>query len=294
MEEVYDKWFRNNGYKFLNSGLIHNVYEKDNCIYKIVKSNIINLNTKEHFEKEKNCMDYLFNMGFNVVKVEQIFNKNELVKDFYVLKEIKLEGKCYKEDNIPEEHIIDIFKFIKLIANISLNEYGIIFDKNTSPNNSWQEFITEQLETAIKIINKYFNKKDNLLKKELLNFDSNFIKNLDSKFLIMDPNPENFIFTKNGMIAIDIDHPIGGDPLWQTACFYWYKENWKSTLCELDFINCQNYRLMLIYCLIFGLNTFEFLEKNSILIDEWNFKRLERLGKEIINGKAYWKNNKQI
>ena len=33
----YDDFFKNNGYVFLNCGLIHNVYEKDNYVYKIVK-----------------------------------------------------------------------------------------------------------------------------------------------------------------------------------------------------------------------------------------------------------------
>lgn len=291
MKEVYDKWFKDNGYKFLNSGLIHNVYEKNNYIYKIVKSNIKYLNNREHFEKEKRCMEYLNKKGFNIVKIEKIFNKNELVKDFCVLKEPKLEGKCYTENNIPNECILSILKFIKSVSNISLKEYGIIFDKNNKSDSSWQEYINKQLRIAIKIINKYFQKFD-ILKKELLSFSINYVMNVDSRFLIMDPNPENFFFTKDGMIAIDIDHPIGGDPLWQTACFYWYKEKWISELYALDFVNCRNYKFMLIYCLIFGLNTFEFFEKNSILIDSWNFKRIERLGEEINCGKIYWKDNK--
>ena len=236
-------------------------------------------------------MEYLFKNGFNVARVEKIFHKNELVKDFYVLKELKLEGKCYTDNNIPEECILSILKFIKRVSNISLNEYGIIFDKNNITNNSWQEFIEKQVRVAVKIINKYIEI-DNELKKELFNFSSDYVASVESKFLIMDPNPENFIFTKEGMVAIDIDHPIGGDPLWQTACFYWYKEKWITELYELGFFNCENYKLMLIYCLIFGLNTFEFLEKNSILIDNWNFERLERLGEEINSGKIYWENYK--
>lgn len=280
--ELYDNWLIENDYKFLNSGLVHNVYEKNNNIFKIVKSNIVSFNTDNHFEKEATCLKFLFDKGFDVVQIKKIYHKGELVKDFCVLEEAKINGKCYNEVNIPKDYVISILKFIQKVSNISLKEYGVIFDKEIDSNKSWLEYLEEQIEIAEKIIKKYFNGDFtliNLLKK----IDYKYLKKIKSSFLIMDPNPENFIFTKDKMIAIDIDHPIGGDKLWQSACFYWYKEQWVSEMESLDYFNRNNYNILLTYCMIFGLSTFDFLEKSSIEIDDWHFKRMQRLMEEIAN-----------
>lgn len=280
--ELYDNWLKENGYKFLNSGLIHNVYEKNNRIFKIVKSNIILSNTDDHFEKEAICLEFLLNKGFDVVQIKKIYNKGDLLKDFCVLEETKINGECYKEQNIPQDCVISILKFIQDVAAISLKEYGVIFDKKIHSNISWIEYIEDQILIAKKVINKYFKNKSILIN-QLKKIDYEYLKNVKSNFLIMDPNPENFIFTKDKMIAIDIDHPIGGDKLWQTACFYWYKEKWILEMKSLNYFNKDNYNILLTYCMIFGLNTFDFLEKSSIEIDEWHFKRMKRLMEEITN-----------
>lgn len=280
--ELYDSWLKENGYKFLNSGLIHNVYEKNNNIFKIVKSNIVSSNTDNHFEKEATCLKFLYDNGFDVVQTKKIYHKGELVKDFCVLEETKIDGKCYNEYNIPKDCVILILKFIQKVSNISLKEYGVIFDKKINPNKSWTEYLEEQIAIAKKIIKKYFNN-DVILINQLKKIDYKYLKKVKSNFLIMDPNPENFIFTNDKMIAIDIDHPIGGDKLWQSACFYWYKEQWLLEMESLNYFNKKNYSIFVTYCMIFGLNTFDFLEKSSIKIEDWHFKRMQRLMEEIAN-----------
>lgn len=282
--EVYDKWLKENGYSYLSSGLIHNVYEKNGFIYKIVKSNIISSNTDNHFDKEVRCLDYLYNMGFNVVKIEKVYPKGQLIKDFCVLTEKKIKGICYNEENIPLKCIESILDFIKKVEKITLSKYGLIFDDDKLCDENWYKYYYSQLEIAKLVIKKYF-KEDKKMMSIIDEINKEYLYNVKSHFLVMDPNPENFIFDKENMVAIDIDHPIGGDPLWQTASFYWYKEQWKDTMLKSNYYNYENYPIMLVYCLVFGLTTFDFLEKSSIKIEQWNFERIKRLMEEIENEK---------
>lgn len=289
----YDDFFKNNGYVFLNCGLIHNVYEKDNYVYKIVKCGLNSMNTNHHFFKEKKCMNFLKNKGFDVAKIIAIYKKGEFLEKYSVLKEKKIEGICFDDQKISNDNIIKILKFIQKVSKISLRKYGVIFDKDVKANNSWKEYIIEQISVAHTIIKNYFNN-DSFMNEQIDKIDYIYLNKVESKFLIMDPNTENFIFTKDKIIAIDIDHPIGGDPLWQSACIYWYKPNWKRNLEELNYYNKENYEMMLKYCIIFGLNTFNFHKVNKIEIESWNFDRINSLIMELKderknnNGENHW------
>lgn len=276
----YDNFFEDNGFTFLNDGLLHNVFEKDGLIYKVLKPHLDSFNTGNNFHVEVSSHKYLKNKGFNVATIEKIYSKNELIPDFCVLVEKKINGKMFKDSNINPYHIMQILSFIKSVSFVDAPNFGEIYKRKFE---NWNEYLIEQINIAKEVANKYFiqNKTISLLlEKNILS--SNF-KLKVPKYLIMDPNVENFFFVDNEIIAIDIDHPIGGDPLWQGACIYWYKKHWRKWLLKLDFFNENNYLLMLEYCIVFGLTTYDFLLKNNFDKNKFLYDRLEEVCIEYEN-----------
>ena len=281
VDKLYEEELINKDYKYLAEGLVHNVYEKNEHIYKIVKSNLPLFNVEKHFEKEFQCHSYLKQNGIeNVSEIIQILPKGSLIKDYEVLIEKKIKGICYKENEIKNADIKKIIKFLIEVSQISVSQYGVLFDNDIKSDTMWNDYIKNQIKNAKKIINKFFSKDSNL--KKIINNPANFIYNEESKFLIMDPNTENFIFTGKNFTAIDIDHPIGGDPLWQFACVYWHKPNWKKITNFKEIFKIYE-KQILNYCILYGLNIFDFYEKNGFEIENTDINKIYELINEVKN-----------
>lgn len=219
--EEYFKEFYDSGYSFLSRGFMHNVFEKGDFIYKINKSGFEKYNEIELYRKEMEIMNFLFQKGISVAKVEKVFDKGELIKDYCVLKEQKLIGVTYTREKISRCQLLEIFQLYERINSIVINFGPFKLKDEVESFTNWDEYIKyllEICEIAVKnfeLVNliepcrRFFNK-NNYTGRALM--------------MIIDPNEENFIFDNNKIVGIvDVDHPIGGDPLYQWGTYLYHR-----------------------------------------------------------------------
>jgi len=261
--ESYDLHLKQNGFHFLADGLIHNIYMKDDYIYKIVKPERCNFNLPDHFDTEYNCHKMLQEKGFDVAEIVEIFTPGKLVEGFPVLKERYINGDTLTEAQITDFHRSYVLQFLNSAAQLKLNGYGT-FNRLSGICESWAIFIAEQIEQARQAC-RNIERPDivNLLEgiDEYLSFSD------QGRFLMMDPNPQNFIFNVDGtnrIVAIDIDHPIIGDPLYQWASIKWFKPQWFPIMLELELIKKDELSKLEKYEALFGVNLLFFYMQNNI------------------------------
>ena len=60
MQEPYYQYFIDNGYKYLGHGYMHIVFEKNNNIYKILKSRFVSEDSMEKFRFEADKPKWLW------------------------------------------------------------------------------------------------------------------------------------------------------------------------------------------------------------------------------------------
>lgn len=261
--EAYDSYLKQNGFHFLADGLIHNIYMKGGYIYKIVKPERSNFNLPDHFDTEYNCHKMLRGKGFDVAEIVEILPPGKLVEGFPVLKERYFNGVVLKEAEITDFHRRYVLKFLNSAAQLELNGYGT-FNRFSGICESWAAFVAEQIEQARQACGN-IERPDiaSLLEgiDEYLSFSDR------GRFLMMDPNPENFIFNADGtdrVVAIDIDHPVIGDPLYQWASIKWFKPQWFPIMLELGLIRKDELMKLEKYETLFGVNLLFFYMQNDI------------------------------
>jgi len=261
--EPYDLHLKRSGFQFLADGLIHNIYMKDDYIYKIVKAERSSFNLPDHFETEYNCHKMLQEKGFDVAEIVEILPPGKLVEGFPVLKERYINGDVLTEEQVTGFHRRYVLKFLNSAAKLKLNGYGT-FNCFSGICESWAVFIAEQIEQARQAC-RNIERPDivNLLEgiDEYLSFSG------QGRFLMMDPNPENFIFNVDGtnrVVAIDIDHPIIGAPLYQWASIKWFKPRWLPIMLELGLIKKDELIKLEKYETLFGVSLLYFYIQNDI------------------------------
>ncbi|WWR17204.1 hypothetical protein V1224_07210 [Lachnospiraceae bacterium JLR.KK008] len=282
----YGGWFEHNGYTFLAEGLIHHIYEKDGYIYKIVKEDRPLFHRADHFEKEQKILTMLRTQGFPVAAVERIFRPGELIDGFPVLQERKITDTVYDEYRIPRGCVDEIVCFLAETAKLQAPGFGVLYedrDRNAKEYeyDDWDVFIAVQLKLACAL--EIDEKQETLafLQQLVLENRDQFRYYEPARFLIMDPNPQNFFFDGEELTnAIDIDHPLGGDPLWQWACVCWYKPAWKENMARLGVVSDSDRRLLL-YTALFGMANADFEIKNLGAVDHYTIERMDVLRSEI-------------
>lgn len=219
-KEPYYAQLIEQGYKYLGQGYMHVVFEKDGIVYKVVRSKFRNFDKKFDYEFEKNMLDMLRKHNLPTPNVIKIYDKGNLLKDFYVLSEEKIPGIIKNKETLTVDDVNEIISIREKANAITFPFFGQLYDKKLQFK-TWQEYMMYLIERA---------KKAALLFK--LDFDAQEVKNYFSKhyvykgapcFLLLDPNEENFVFDEHGKVAglIDIDHPMCFDPLYEYAiCLY--------------------------------------------------------------------------
>lgn len=276
----YSGWFEQNGYKFLAEGLVHNVYEKEGYIYKIVKENRFQLRSRDHFEKEKKVLEFLYQKGIPVVKVEKIYQVGELIEDYPVLCEKKIMNQVYNEAEISCKCVNEIIGFLENTSRICAPGFGALYGKREYEYNTWDDFLTSEINKAVIVKELIGNKEEfaaKLLEYVICNRGVMTYSDVP-RFLIMDPNPNNFFFEKEQLsVAIDIDHPIGGDPLWQWACVYWHKPAWIENMIKMGVLHINMMKKVITYTALIGLASIAFLIENTGAYDCFSKERGNQL-----------------
>lgn len=218
-KEPYFYFFVQNGYSYVGSGWMHNIFEKGNRIYKIVKSEFIKFDSLEMYQLEKACMDFLRENGYiQAVKVYKIYAKNELVKGFCVLEEEKAVGFSRKRSNISKKQLDKILDFYMECLKVHGRSYGAYSIEIKDMFDSWDAYLKKLLSNCEYVIKELGLRIDYALICDYFNREYRY--DGPPALLIMDPNVENFFFSNEEISSIiDIDHPIFGDPLYQWSFF---------------------------------------------------------------------------
>ena len=192
------------GFQRLGSGVMHTVYEKDSIAYKLVRPGKVILNTRAHFEHEKDCMHKLYNMGVSVAHIYDIVEPDCIIPYYYLLKEEKCTGILYTWENLPISRRNSIFQFISSLTNQIGNSFGRIIDDATHYD-GWIDYLLNKIQGYEDLRDEYgfFIEKDKLvaLGYKYVVYDG------PPRLLLMDFSPMNFFFDNVGHIIkiIDID-----------------------------------------------------------------------------------------
>lgn len=199
---------------------MHVVFEKDNVVYKLVRSKFKKFDKKYDYEFERDNLDFLRKYGISTPKIIKIYDAGELVDDYIVLAEEKLKGIVKNEKTLNVQNVKEIISFQEKTHSYTMPFFGQLYDKNLQFS-SWNEYlsyITERAQRASALFQIPFNVN------EIEKFFSAEYQYTDlSRYMILDPNEENFIFDEADKLVgvIDIDHPVGFDPLYElSVCLY--------------------------------------------------------------------------
>jgi hypothetical protein len=266
-EPYYDFFIKNN-YKYLSHGYMHVIFEKDNYVYKIVKSAFKKFDKKDNYLLEAKALIILRENELPVANVINVYDKGEFIADFCVLKERKVDGFVKDKNLISDKEMFEIHRIIKSSTNILLNSYGPMTIDDSGIYSSWPEYLQSLFLRAENAISKYKLKMDITGVKNYLLNDYNY--NSGPRYLILDPNEKNFVFNEDGNVEgiIDIDHPLGGDPLYQIAVFKYFRPQLYDFMINHDEISKDELKIIDYYAIIFSLNDIMFRSENDSKMTE--------------------------
>jgi hypothetical protein len=214
-------------YQYYASGYKHDIFRRGNYAYKTVKDAFEEENCRNHFETECFAMDIMRVKGFCVPRECEILSPSESFNHKWTLKESWIEGKQFRDGEMPIELEEKVFNMlIELAQSISGDYYGPISPR-ASKAYSWRAFLKTLHENhplarvacpALSISSNRIN--------ELI--DSLAPENPNPVFITMDTNLMNFFFDMNGNIVgiIDVEDPIFGDFLFLLADIRWCRDHW--------------------------------------------------------------------
>lgn len=227
------------GYKKIGSGFMHNAYEKENMVFKLTHFQKHMLNNKSHFEKEKENIQILKALGLPLVNVYEIYNENDIIPGYYVMREERLFGFNFTWNTIPFEYKDVLLQYV---LNCSIRYKGERFGRIISSvehYSIWKSYIFHKLRNYNSLKQKYNFK---LSYKELIEMGEKVIDDeVTPQLLLMDFSPTNFFFDKSKKIIgiIDMDHSLYGDSEYQIAdllvntnendCYFFKKHNFDIT-----------------------------------------------------------------
>lgn len=287
-KEFYYNYFISNGYKYISSGYMHNIFEKDNRIIKVAKEEFIKFNSKDNYLLEKKCLNILKNNGYVTPKVYKVSNFNIEGKKLNYLEEEKIPGevKTYSEMNEKEKEII--FKLYNDVSKIKGKKYGAITLEKDGDYDTWYDYLKELFRRSKYIIKKFnldINFKE--IEESIL---SKIDKDIEPSFLILDPNENNFFLINNKVSCIiDIDHPVYGDRLYQFALFKYFRKNYYSYLIKKGFITKHESEIIDLYTIVFSLSDIYF----KLGAEENNEKDMPKHLLKVMNNYKKFKGGKK-
>ena len=203
------------GYEYVGHGFLHNIYEKDGLIYKCLKYACMD-NPFHKFEHERASMDFLRGRGIPTVRIVDIVDDGILPGVCFLVEE-KAEGINYSKTRMPGALRGPFFDYLMKITKIEMPFWGDTKPDGTKKENGWIPFLASYVKGLDGLPEDV---KNGHSEKELLAWmKRNLPADGRPHFMVMDANPENFFWNEKNEIcaAIDIDHPVCGDPLFQMA-----------------------------------------------------------------------------
>lgn len=189
------------GYQPCNYSEKHYLFCKDNKIIKIARNIYNNADTDESYFIKKTAHEILLCHGFTATKVNRIYNKDELVENFVVLEEDKIEGQVYYRKDSDEKVLRQILHFMQDATKINGTRFGMLDKFGNALYSSWKDYLSVVISNA--------NTKDRKCFLQELRYVPNDVK---SSFVFTDCNTANFIFESGRLkCAIDVERPLFGD-----------------------------------------------------------------------------------
>lgn len=280
--EPYYEYFINNDYNFLASGYMHCVFEKNDKIYKIQKSKFNNFNHLKNYQNEIESMKILKENDIPVPIIYDLKQEKINEKNYYVLVEEKMDGILKDYNEMSEKEKIEIYNMLTKVSRIKLPCYGPLTLTKDNKFSSWKAYMDVLCNIAYDTVKKYRIKIN--IEKVIKEINNQMLDDIKPNFLILDPNVKNLIFDEEGKIIclIDIDHPLGGDVLYQLASYKYFLKDFYIFLIKKGYINNEEAKIVSLYTIIFSINDLYFRvnaedEKNvnvnkyiEKIIDEYN------------------------
>lgn len=267
-QEPYYQDFIDNGYKYLGHGYMHIVFEKDDKIYKILKSRFSAQDSMEKFVFEAKNLNFLRKFGLPTAKVLCIKKPGELIDNFHVLVEHKISGNVPDRNDVQAYQIYGIHNVLNSTHKIPVSQFGPIGDTGLQKP-TWCEYMEYLVDRASFIADLLHLNMNMEYVKEY--FKTCYVYRETPKFIILDPNERNYIFDQNKQLAgiIDIDHPLGFDPLYEYAAYLYSRPQQFFLMNKLGLIDKKSMHTIRKYAIIYSLyDTWFRYEKNQFRIND--------------------------
>ncbi len=266
---ISDKFFlEKNRLDRYSEGLVHYVYKKGDLIYKKVKENFVDFKGEDHFILEKKVLELLKKKGITSANVRGI---EKVGGDFYLVEDFITGYQKGKGELNPHE-IDEILKFVDNVHKIKLKGYGEVSGNLCGKYKTWRDFISRSLRKNT----SYLVSKE-VISQELADSAEAIVLNnlslLEYRFrgsvVLTDLNPMNFFFNNNQRLtgAIDIDHPISGDPLYEYGCLRWYQDDIFTYLANARDFSFEDLKKILIYEALCGISVISWMHMNNLDIE---------------------------
>ncbi len=248
------------------SGLVHNIYRSGGFILKIAKPSFPDFNNPEHFETEKNSLRLLRKKGIPVPKKIQTVKLNRNKKTTYGIIETFVRGTQFSWGKLSKKHLLEIVNLLDCGHKIPVKGAGPLNHCLIGKFTCWKDFLFYSYDRFIEEFPEKENKNLLFKLKKVTTPKNPLNKNPNSFFLFVDPNPGNVIFNTSSSInaVIDIDHPYGGDPLYDYASIKWYSPNTFLQLTKLvPFLKSKS-SIINFYSFLHGANVLCWMKRHNL------------------------------
>ena len=256
-KEPYYNFLINCGYAYLDSGYMHNVFEKNNRVFKIVKSKFIFWDNEDNYLIEKTSLNILKKYGF---PVPCVYGTSYIAignQSFWAMEQEKVVGVSKKYCELIDVEKKDIIVFMDKISQIRSTNFGPIKSSIDSEYKSWREYLDVLCNIAYTTVIKFNMNID--IERIIMSAKCKVSCLTQGGFLILDSNVRNFLMKDNHVSGIvDIDHPIFGDPLYQVAVIKYFEQDMYKLFLEYKNYSKEELDIVKLYEIIFALNDLNF------------------------------------
>lgn len=246
---------------YLSEGLVHKVYKVGEKIFKVPKDEFEDFNNLEHFAIEKISHIILKANSLPAAEVTNIYEKNEIVQEKYVLEEDFVKGKVFDNPDISDQGKKEIISLMLRANEIKVQAYGRITSNGSGSVSSWKKYIKDGIEESSEILKKICKDMSATYINYLLSNNIIVPEIKQGYFLMLDTNSNNYVFNEDNKIIamLDIDHPISGDKLYEYAALKFHHPDTFAILTRgSKKLSIDELKLLNYYFVHFGLSTLAF------------------------------------
>lgn len=266
MTESYEQIVENPEY-YLDEGLVHEVYADEHLVYKVPKPEFTEFHQPEHFFIEQASLAALSDEGVPTPRIHEIVTEPDVTGGRPILIEDRVSGTNVSQWPITDAMIESVAAVYEAGHGIDVEGFGPLNSGLAGSYDTWGEYLSEAVSEAV----------DYVTRKHLLGVDvcpefeklTRSLVNGEScsreKFVFTDLNLSN-VFFEDGQVrwVIDVDHPIGGDPLFDFGCMRWYnQELFQRVTATRNFTSGDQTKIR-AYELLHGLTVLAWRDRNGL------------------------------